>query len=51
MKTKIIPTGSEVAREAVIVVAGAFLAALVIGLMPESWKQWMKDQWSGVPKP
>lgn len=51
MKSKIIPSGSEVMREAVIVVAGAFLAAVVIGLMPDSWKQWMKDQWGGVPKP
>lgn len=51
MKPNFIPSGSEVAREAVIVVAGAFLAAVVIGMLPDSWKQWMRDQWGGVPKP
>lgn len=50
MKPSIIPGGSEVLREAVIVLAGAFLAAVAMGLMPDSVKQWMRDQWQGVPK-
>ena len=48
MAGKIIPTGSEVAREAIIVVAGAIVAALVIGQMPRV-RDWIKRQWGGNP--
>ncbi len=44
---KIIPSVSEVAREAVIVVAGAALAALVVGYLP-GFKAWLKQQWGGM---
>ena len=51
MKTpSYIPSVPEVAREAIIVLAGALLAAVVVGMLPDQWKQWMKDQWGGVPK-
>lgn len=45
MKGGWLPSGSEIAREAVIVVAGAALAALVLYLAPASYKQWLKDAW------
>lgn len=44
-----IPSVPEIAREAIIVVAGAVLAAVVVGLLPAEWKAWLKAQWSGVP--
>lgn len=40
----IIPSVPEVAREAVIVVGGAILAAFIVGQFP-ALKQWIKDQW------
>jgi hypothetical protein len=42
----IIPSGPEVAREAVIVLAGAVVAAAVVGMLP-SLRNWMKKQWDG----
>lgn len=42
----VIPTASEVVREAVIVVAGAALAALIVGQWPDL-KAWIKKQWEG----
>lgn len=39
-----IPTGREVAREAIIVLAGAVLAAFIIGRVP-ALRAWIKDQW------
>lgn len=44
MKPAWMPSTAEVAREAVIVIAGAALAALVVGYFPE-FKRWIKDQW------
>lgn len=45
----IVPKPAEIGREALIVVGGAILAALVIGLMP-GVRDWIKRQWSGEPK-
>lgn len=47
---KVIPTAPEVAREALIVVGGAILAALVIGQFPPL-RDWIKRQWGGAPAP
>lgn len=44
---KIIPTAPEVLREAIIVLAGAAVAALVIGNLP-SVRAWMRKQWDGA---
>lgn len=44
--SKIIPTAPEVLREAVITLAGALLAAAVIGALP-GVRAWMKRQWDG----
>ena len=38
------PNGKEVVREAIIVLAGAVLAAFIIGRMPRL-KGWIKEQW------
>lgn len=35
---KIIPTGPEVLREAIIVAAGALLAAMVVRNLPQKWR-------------
>ena len=48
--SKIIPSVPEVAREAVITVGGAILAALVIGHLP-ALRDWIKAQWADTPKP
>lgn len=42
---KWMPTGSEVFREALIVLGGALLAAIVVGQSP-TLKAWLKDQWA-----
>lgn len=41
----IIPTVPEVTREAIIVIAGALLAALIMSQLP-GVRRWIKDQWS-----
>jgi hypothetical protein len=46
----IIPTFPEIAREAVIVVGGAILAAAVIGSFP-ALRDWIKGQWQDAPRP
>ena len=51
MKSNLLPTLPEVGREAIIVLAGAVLAAVIVGFLPDNFKQWMRDQWGGVPKP
>lgn len=43
-----IPTVPEIAREALIVVGGALLAALIVGQVP-AVRQWIKDQWRTTP--
>jgi hypothetical protein len=48
MKTPaFIPRPAEVGREALIVLAGALIAAAVIGQLP-SVRAWMKRQWDGA---
>lgn len=45
----VIPTLPEVAREALIVLGGALLAALVVSQFP-SLKTWIKEQWLDTPR-
>ena len=45
----ILPTGSAIVREGLIVLGGAILAALVIGQLP-SLRDWIKAQWADTPK-
>ncbi|WP_164885043.1 hypothetical protein [Rubrivivax rivuli] len=40
----IVPKPAEIGREALIVIGGALLAALVIGQLP-AVKAWIKRQW------
>ena len=40
----VIPKPAEVGREALIVIAGAIIAALIIGQLP-GVKSWIKRQW------
>jgi hypothetical protein len=49
MKAKWIPSAPEVTREALIVIAGAVLAAAVIGQLP-GVREWIKAQWAGAPQ-
>lgn len=44
------PSVNQVIREAVTVVAGAVLAAAVIGALP-GVRDWIKKQWAGAPRP
>lgn len=44
----IVPSLPEVAREAVIVLGGAILAAAIVGMFPQL-KEWMKAQWGDAP--
>lgn len=43
---ELIPKPTEVGREAIIVMCGALIAALVIGYAP-GVREWIKAQWSG----
>lgn len=43
---EVIPKPTEVGREAIIVMAGALIAALVIGYAP-GVREWIKAQWAG----
>lgn len=47
---KVLPTPPEVAREALIVLGGALLAAAIIGQLP-ALRAWIKRQWSDAPIP
>ena len=40
-----IPTSREVIKEAITVIAGALLAALIVGQAPQV-KAWIKQQWN-----
>ena len=42
---KLIPTIPEVSREALIVIGGALLAALIMSQFP-AVRKWIKDQWA-----
>lgn len=41
----IIPSGGAIAREAVTVLAGAILAAFIVGQFPQV-KAWIREQWA-----
>lgn len=43
------PSWKEVGKEALIVVGGAIVAALIIGQLP-GVKKWISDQWGDTPK-
>lgn len=45
----IIPSLPEVGREAIIVLGGALLAALVVGQFPQL-RDWIKRQWLDTPR-
>lgn len=42
---KILPTVPEIGREALIVIAGALLAAAIMSQFPQV-KAWIKQQWA-----
>lgn len=46
---KIIPSLPEIGREAVIVLGGAVLAALIVGQFP-ALRNWIKAQWLDTPR-
>jgi hypothetical protein len=48
MMARLIPKPTEIGREALIVVGGAIIAALIIGQMP-GVRAWIKRQWDGAP--
>jgi hypothetical protein len=50
MINKIIPKPIEVGREALIVIGGAVLAAIIMSQIP-SLQAWIKAQWNGTPHP
>jgi FlaG/FlaF family flagellin (archaellin) len=39
------PSSTQIVREAITVIAGAMLAAFIIGQIPQA-KAWIKQQWS-----
>lgn len=41
---KILPSGAQVARETITVLAGAILAAWIVGQFP-GVRRWMSEQW------
>lgn len=47
---KIVPSVPEVGREALIVIGGAILAALVISQVP-GLRAWIQKQWGDTPRP
>jgi hypothetical protein len=49
-KPKFIPSPTEISREALIVIGGALLAALIVGNIP-AVRDWIKAQWGDTPKP
>ena len=44
---KVVPAPAEIGREALIVLFGAALAALVVGQVP-ALRDWIKRQWGGA---
>ncbi|WP_310611640.1 hypothetical protein [Limnohabitans sp.] len=44
---KVIPPWQDVAREAIIVMGGALVAAFIVGQVPQL-REWMKQQWAGA---
>lgn len=45
-----IPRPTDFAREALIVIGGAIIAAAIIGALPPV-REWIKRQWDGAPRP
>jgi hypothetical protein len=45
----VIPKPFEIGREALIVLGGALLAALIVGQFPQL-RTWIKDQWLDTPR-
>lgn len=46
----LIPKPLDVGREALIVIGGAILAAVVVGQIP-ALRDWIKRQWDNTPNP
>lgn len=46
---KALPTVPEVAREALIVLGGAIIAAAIVGKLP-ALRDWIKAQWADTPR-
>lgn len=49
-KPTFIPTIPEIARETLIVIGGAIVAAAIIGNLAPV-REWIKRQWAGTPNP
>jgi len=47
--SQIIPKPTELARETVIILGGAIIAAAIIGASPRL-RAWIKDQWGAAPR-
>lgn len=45
---RLIPKPVEIGREALLVIAGAVVAAFIIGQVP-GVRDWIKRQWDGAP--
>lgn len=43
-----IPSGSAIVKQALVTVAGAVLAAWIVGQLPQV-RDWMRRQWSPLP--
>lgn len=46
----ILPTPTDLGREALIVIGGAIVAALIVSQLP-GLQSWIKAQWNGTPHP
>ncbi len=46
---KLIPAPTKIVQEAIIVLGGAIVAALIIGQLP-GLRNWIKAQWSDTPQ-
>lgn len=44
---KWMPSGAEIARETLIVLGGALVAAALVGAFPQV-REWIKAQWNGA---
>lgn len=44
-----LPTPVELGREALIVLGGALIAALIVGQLP-ALRDWIKAQWGDTPR-
>lgn len=43
-----VPSVPEVSREVIIVLAGAVIAAAIVGAVP-GLRAWINEQWNGTP--